>query len=127
MMIGELSRASGVIVETIRFYERSGLLPTAQRMENGRRVYDLNDVRRLRLVRQCRELGFATADIAAFLEMLKEPQASCAEAKQIALQQVDVIDRRIEFLKAMKKRLQKVATSCKGKSVASCDILEMLE
>lgn len=127
MMIGELASQSGVIVETIRFYERSGLLPPARRLDNGRRVYDQNDVRRLRLVRQCRELGFSTGDIAAFIAMLNEPEASCHDASLLALRQVETIDRKVTQLLALKQKLENVAKGCQGRTVARCDILEMLE
>ena len=78
--IGVLARESGVNLETIRFYERSGLLPEPVRSASGYRHYQAIDVRRLRFIRRGRELGFGLEEIKALVELADHPQSPCADA-----------------------------------------------
>ena len=81
--IGIAARQSGVGIETIRYYEREGVVPTVQRAANGRRVYDENDIARLRFVKRCRDLGFSIANTKSFLELTSDHGSTCDEVKAI--------------------------------------------
>ena len=92
MQIGDLSRHAGVNIETIRYYERIGVLPVPARQENGRRSYTEVDARRLGFVRHARELGFDLAAVRALLALQEQPQASCEDASRIAQAQLAEVD-----------------------------------
>ena len=85
LTIGVLARESGVNLETIRFYERSGLLPPPQRSAAGYRHYQAGDVRRLRFIRRGRELGFSLEEIRSLLDLAAHPESPCASADQLML------------------------------------------
>lgn len=126
MTIGELSRRTGVVIETIRYYERSGILPPAARTANGRRSYDSNDVRRLRMLRQARRLGFGMSEIREFMDLLDAPQKSCDRAASLARRQVAAIDLKIAQLATMRRILSAGATACPGTSADCCAVMATL-
>lgn len=107
MSIGAASRASGVGVETIRFYERSGVTPPAPRTAAGRRVYDAAAVERLRLIRGCRALGFSLRDAAALSDA-----APCAEVAALARARLAALRARIAELQALERRLNALVADC---------------
>ena len=124
--IGELSRRTGVVIETIRYYERTGLLPSPQRSESGRRLYDDKAVRRLNLVRQSRDLGLGVREISELLALSDEPDASCMAAVEIARRQVAAIDVKIKRLRIMRRELATVVEECSGTIVDDCRIIAAL-
>lgn len=126
MTIGELSRRTGVVIETIRYYERIGLLPAPQRGENGRRQYDDKAVRRLTLVRQSRDLGFGMTEIGELLTLSDDPDASCQAAVEIARRQVSAIDGKIKQLKAIRRELVNVVEACNSTHIDDCRIIAAL-
>jgi DNA-binding transcriptional MerR regulator len=126
IIIGELSRRTGVVIETIRYYERTGLLPSPQRSESGRRLYDDKAVRRLTLVRQSRDLGLGVREISELLALSDEPNASCMAAVEIARRQVAAIDVKIKRLRNMRRGLATVVEECSGTSVDDCRIIAAL-
>jgi len=126
MTIGELSRRTGVVIETIRYYERTGLLPSPQRSENGRRLYDDKALRRLTLVRQGRDLGLGMKEISELLTLSDEPDASCKAAVEIARRQVAVIDVKIKQMKAMRRKLVTIAEACQSRNVDDCRVIAAL-
>lgn len=124
--IGELSRRTGVVIETIRYYERTGMLPAPKRAANGRRYYDATAVQRLLVLRQGRGLGFGKNEVRDLMCLLDEPQQSCDVAVELSRRQVAAIDQKIAQLKAMRRTLTKVAKSCPGLSVDRCSVLNAL-
>lgn len=124
--IGELSRCTGVHIETIRYYERSGVLPQAQRSESGRRLYDDADVRRLAFIRHARQLGFELPTIRTLLALQEQPDASCGTVDAIARQQLAVVEDRIAQLTALRGELTRMISSCAGGNVGTCRIIEAL-
>lgn len=122
--IGEASRKSGVAVETIRYYEREGIVPRPGRSASGRRLYARSEIDRLRFVRRCRDLGFPIAEVRALLA-LAEGRGSCAEAGRIARAQGDAIRRRIEELRRLDAALADLASACDS-GVADCAMLRQL-
>jgi MerR family mercuric resistance operon transcriptional regulator len=81
--IGEASRQSGVGIETIRYYEREGIVPKAERTASGRRVYCRDAIARLRFIRRCRDHGFSIADSRTLMALRKDNDTACAEAMEV--------------------------------------------
>lgn len=126
MQIGDLSRASGVNVETIRYYERIGVLPEPGRQLNGRRTYAEGDARRLGFIRHARNLGFDLADVRALLALQEQPEASCEDATRIAQAQLEEVGSRIERLLKLKAELLRMVSDCRTGVVAECRVIEAL-
>jgi MerR family mercuric resistance operon transcriptional regulator len=123
--IGEVSRRSGVHIETIRYYERIGLVPQPPRTANGRRSYDARAIASLCFIRRARELGFALADIRALLS-LADNQAGCRDAHALALRHRDAIRAKIAELKRLERQLSGAAARCERTPAATCPIIETL-
>ena len=126
LTIGVLARDSGVNLETIRFYERSGLLPAPQRSPSGYRHYQEQDVRRLRFIRRGRELGFSLEEIRSLLDLAAHPESPCESAEQIVREHLDAIETRIRDLQNMRAELSKLA-GCHSGHAEHCRLLEALD
>ena len=124
--IGAAARGSGVNIETIRFYERSGLLKAPPRTAGGHRVYDAHGVKRLNFVRRARELGFTLGQVRGLLALADGREDSCAEVEKLARGQLDATSGRIADLKRMEKVLAEMVKRCSGGTVPDCPILEAL-
>lgn len=122
--IGAAAKAAGVTVDTVRYYERSGLLPLATRTASGYRTYSRVDVDRLRFVRQAKALGFTLDDIAELLR-LQDGGGDRAEVRATARARVDDLDRKICELTLIRDALTALERRCQGRgSVAGCPIIE---
>ena len=126
LTIGVLARDSGVNLETIRFYERSGLLPAPQRSPSGYRHYQEQDVRRLRFIRRGRELGFSLEEIRSLLDLAAHPESPCASADRMVREHLDAIATRIRDLQNMQAELSKLA-GCHSGHAEHCRLLEALD
>ncbi len=124
--IGEISRRSGVKVETIRYYERIGLLAPPPRTVGGHRVYGSAAAKRLNFVRRARELGFTLGQVRGLLALADGREGSCAEVEKLGRAQLDATSGRIADLKRMEKVLADMVTRCSGGAVPDCPILEAL-
>ncbi len=124
--IGEASRRSGVKVETIRFYERSGLIDPPPRTAGGHRVYGADAVKRLNFVRRARALGFTLDQVRGLLALADERETSCAEVERLARAQLDQVRGRIDDLRRMDGELDEMVARCAGGTVPECPILETL-
>lgn len=125
--IGSLSQATGVNIETIRYYERVGLLAPPARSAAGRRQYAANDERKLIFIRHARELGFGMLTIRKMLELLRHPEAPCAGMTHIVKEQLAAVDERIARLNALRKELGAMVGGCStGNRVAECQIIESI-
>ena len=125
---GALARQGGVNIETVRYYERRGLLPEPPRSQSGYRLFSKNDVRRVRFIRRAQELGFSLKEIEELLALRVEPQSTRADVRQRAEAKIDGIEEKIRQLRAMKKSLQRLTASCSGRGpVCGCPILEGFE
>lgn len=122
---GELSRLANVNIETIRYYERIGMLPAPPRTGGGRRVYGLAEVQALTFIRRSRELGFTLEKIRNLLG-LAEGGHTCGEVKAAALSHLSSIRGKIADLRRMERTLAKTAALCEGGDAARCPVLEAL-
>ncbi len=128
LTIGQLAKRADVGVETVRFYERRGLLAEPDRRPSGYRQYDEGVVDRLRFIKRAKELGFTLNEIKELLSLRLDPTTTCADVKSRAEEKIDDIHERIRTLQRMKKAIVKVTKACSGRGgVDECPILEALE
>lgn len=127
MKIGDLSRATGVDVGTIRYYERAGLLAAPARQPNGYRAYGEAHLEGLSFVRHCRALDIPLSDIKKLLDFTVAPQEDCADINQLVDAQIDRVRARLKSLKALEKQLTLLRGRCsQPHSVQECGILSEL-
>ena len=125
--IGELSRRTGVNIETIRYYEKIKMLPPPGRTAGGHRVYGPQEARVLAFIRRGRELGFALDEIRALLDLGGPGKASCAEVRAIAQRHLDDIRAKINDLTKLERLLGRTVARCSGKKVPDCPVLDVLD
>jgi MerR family transcriptional regulator, mercuric resistance operon regulatory protein len=125
--IGELSKQSGVNIETIRYYERIKMLAPPPRTASGRRVYDSTNLRILVFVRRARELGFSLDEIRALLRLGGPEKASCREVREIAAHHLEDIRAKLGDLKKLERLLAKTVARCSGKTAPDCPVLDILD
>lgn len=123
--IGELSRRSGVNIETIRYYERIGLLTPPPRTEGGHRLYPDDHRKRLTFIRRSRELGFTLDEIRNLLGLV-DGGCTCGEVKDVALMHIKDIRRKIADLRRMERTLAETAARCEGGTTPDCPIIDAL-
>ena len=125
MSIGAFSRRTGCAIETIRFYERSGILPPARR--SGRyRCYDSSDVARLNFVRRARELGFTLDEVRALLRLAALPADACGIVRNLAQQHLGVVRARLADLRRMERALADAVGDCEAGDSAVCPLIATL-
>ncbi len=124
----EVAKRSGVNLQTIRYYEKRGLLPKPPRSRSGYRTFNDDAVRRVRFIKRAQELGFFLEEIKDLLTLRIAPGSTCADVRQRAHVKIAEIDGKIQNLRRMKKALKRLAASCSGKGpVGECPILESLD
>jgi MerR family mercuric resistance operon transcriptional regulator len=122
--IGELASLTGVRIETIRYFERIGLLSHPQRTAGGHRLFSAADRDRLNFVRRAREMGFSQAHVRALLSLSADAGAPCGEIKTMAEKHLEVIRREIEGLQKVEIMLSAAVARCSGGKVAVCPVIE---
>ena len=128
MKIGEVADRGGVNLQTIRYYEREGLLPQPPRLPSGYRVFSEPAVRRVRFIKRAQELGFTLAEIRELLSLRIDHERDRSEVRAIAEAKVADIEQKIRTLSAMKDALVRLTDHCHGHGPASeCPILEALD
>ncbi|HLF39694.1 MAG TPA: heavy metal-responsive transcriptional regulator [Burkholderiales bacterium] len=128
LTIGKVARSAGLAIDTVRFYEREGLLDKPARTASGYRHYTIDAVARLRFIRQAKDLGFSLSEIKELLALRVAPGKSCADVKARAEAKIADVEQRIAQLNRMKRALTKLATACSGRGPTStCPILEAME
>ena len=126
--IGQLAKQAAVPLQTIRYYERRGLLPPPPRSPSGYRLYGPEALRRLRFIRQAQRLGFSLREIQDLLELRLEGEASCAAVRAVARRKLEAVRERIRQLQALEQVLERLSRICPGEGpLSDCPILEMLE
>ncbi|MCZ6807978.1 MAG: MerR family DNA-binding protein [Deltaproteobacteria bacterium] len=128
LTIGQVAKQAGVGVETIRFYERRGLIAEPKRRASGYRQYALDAVRRIRFIRRAKELGFTLEEISDLLSLRVDPNSTSSDVRKRARDKITDIEDKIARLERMRAALKRVASKCKGRGPTSeCPILEELE
>lgn len=127
MKIGDLSAQANTPVETIRFYEREGLLPEPARTAGNYRIYDAHHVERLAFIRHCRSLDMALDEIRMLLTLKEAPNESCEAVNHVLDEHIEHVAQRIRELKALQKQLVSLRGQCaQARDVAHCGILSGL-
>jgi len=128
LTIGELAKRGGVNLETIRYYERAGLLPRPPRTQAGYRIFPDDAARRLRFIKRAQQLGFSLREIRELLALRIEPGKTRADVRERAKAKIEDIDQKLRTLRQMKSALVKLTAACHGNgSLSDCPILEGLE
>jgi MerR family mercuric resistance operon transcriptional regulator len=123
-----VARSAGLAIDTVRYYEHEGLLEKPSRTPAGYRQYPADAVRRLRFIRQAKELGFSLKEIKELLSLRVSPGCSCGDVKARAEAKIADVKQRIAQLDRMKRALTKLAAACSGRGpVSECPILDALD
>lgn len=125
--IGELSRRTGVNVETIRYYEKVKLIAMPPRTAGGRRLYGAEETRILAFIRRARELGFTPDQVRALLDLGGPERASCAEVRAIAARHLGDIRAKIADLRKLERLLAKTIARCSGRKGPDCPVIDILD
>lgn len=125
LSIGRLGERTGVNIETIRYYEKIGLLPEPERTAAGYRQYGDSHLRRLHFIRRGRDLGFSIEAIRALLRLSEHPENPCQDADRMASEHLAEVERKIEELGRLRDALREM-TNCCASSVAECRIIDAL-
>jgi len=126
LRIGDLARATDTRVETIRWYEKQGLIPPPDRTSGNYRAYGKAALARLSFIRRARDLGFPLDQVRALLGLASDDAGDCAEVDVLAQQHLNDIDRKIVDLTALRAELSGLLKSCKGGTIGKCRIIETL-
>ena len=124
---GQLARRAGVTQETLRYYERRGLLPRPTRAPNGYRRYAASAIKVIRFIKRAQELGFTLREIRGFLEVAGNPRAKCTDVCSTIELKLGELEARIGELESSKRRLRQLLRSCPGDvPVRECPIVDSL-
>jgi MerR family mercuric resistance operon transcriptional regulator len=124
--IGGLSKLTGVNIETIRYYERSGVLPKPQRDMGGRRIYKDADIRRLNFIHKCRRLGFSLKEISSLLSLVDSGEFTCKQVHELTVHHAEQVSEKIDDLKKMETVLVDMAQKCNQGNIPDCPIIDRL-
>jgi Hg(II)-responsive transcriptional regulator len=128
LTIGELARTAHMNLETIRYYERKGLIPEPPRTAGGHRAYAPSAAKRLQFIRRAQELGFTLAEIKELLGLRRDPQQLCTDAVTRVDAKLSEVETKIMHLQVIKRSLTRLKNSCDGQChVGDCPILESLD
>lgn len=128
LTIGTVARVAGVNVETIRFYERRGLVAQPLKPREGYREYSPETVSRIRFIRRAQEIGFSLREIEELLSLRADPRTDCREVREKACAKLEIVDQKIGELEKVRAALNEVISACPGRgALRACSILEALE
>jgi len=128
LKIGEVARQAGVNLDTIRYYERQGLLPAPPRAASNYRAFPPDTVRRVRFIKHAQELGFTLSEIKDLLSLRAHPQGRCADVYRRAEAKIADIDLKMRALAAVQQALAGLMAQCLGKqAVTDCPILDAID
>ncbi len=123
--IGQTSQQSGVNIETIRYYEREGVVPKPGRSAAGQRLYSSEEIAKLRFVKRCRDLGFPISIIQIFLSLAAQGDRSCSEVKSMAENHLADVSAKIENLIQLREALLDLSKNC-DEGTSACPMLDAL-
>lgn len=127
MSIGDLSKATGVKVVTIRYYEQVGLMPVPPRTEGNYRAYNVGDTRRLQFIRRLRDLGFTIEEVRDLLQLSSEKNQPCDEVDRITREHLATVEMKLRDLEKLASELLRLSRRCRGGGrIADCRIIEAL-
>ena len=126
LSIGELGRRAGTKVETIRYYERIGLLPAPARTEGNYRVYGEAALNRLSFIRRARDLGFSIEQVRDLLALSDRRDQSCATVDELTRAHLAEVERKIADLEALRRELSALLSQCRQGTISTCLIIEAL-
>lgn len=126
MQIKELAQATGVDVETIRYYEKQGLLPAPARRDNGYRDYEAAHLERLSFIRHCRALDMPLTDVRRLLGLLDAPSEQLTDVDRLVDEQLARVRARLKSMRALEKQLLQLRARCSGRHEGHCGILDEL-
>ena len=126
MKIGDLAKLTDTRVETIRFYEKEGLIPAPHRTGGNYRIYEQTHLNRLSFIRRSRDLGFTLDQVRALLDLSDDKSRSCCAVDEIAREQLQSVEQKIEDLRALKRELSSLLDQCSQGTIADCRIIDAL-
>ena len=124
--IGELSRLTQVSSETIRYYEKIGIMPNPPRNSSGYRIYATPHLERLSFVRRSRELGFSQPEVRKLLTLVDEHKYTCAEVREMTARHLSTVRNKIKDLRKLEKALANMVSECDGGDIPECPIVDIL-
>lgn len=126
MRIGELATATGTKAETIRYYEREGILPAADRTDSNYRDYSDDHLTALTFVRRARQLGFSMAQVRELLALSDSADKPCKEVDELVREQLEEVEQKIVDLSSLRNELRLLLRSCEANRIGECRIVESL-
>jgi MerR family mercuric resistance operon transcriptional regulator len=127
MTISQLARKSSVNLETIRYYERRGLIPKPPRNVSGYRQYSQEDIARTKFIKRAQMLGFSLREILEILSLRMEPGKTCGDMKARVEAKIEDVEQKIADLRQMQEALLNLVSKCAGKGpIGDCPIIEIL-
>ena len=125
-LIGEASKQSGVHIETIRYYEKIGLMPKPPRSAGGQRVYDAIQIKRLFFIKRCRELGFSLAEIEDLFTLIDSGEQTCSEVHALTVNHLKGVRQKIEDMKKLEMVLKSMSDQCTLGNTPNCPMIDVL-
>jgi len=126
LTIGQLGQATDTKVETIRYYEKIGLLPAPRRTAANYRSYTPEHLQRLGFIRRARELGFAIEEVRELLKLAAHGERPCEEVDQLVAHHLEATERKIAALTRLRRELRQTRNSCEGGRIAECRVIQAL-
>lgn len=127
MLTNEVAKQTGVNIETLRFYERKGLLKPPKRLPSGYRKYDDEAVRTVRFIKRAQALGFTLSEISELLRLSAHKQTGCADTQTLGKQKINEIDAKIQDLMTMRGALEQLLGACHEHHTQTCPFLDAVE
>lgn len=128
MKIGEFSKKSGCTIQTIRYYEKEGLIKSPGRSIGNYRLYNKADLKEIEFVKHCRSLDIPLKDIKTLLDLKNKPDESCSSVNELISNQLKLVNKRMSDLKSLRKELQQMKESCiTDNTVDECGIMKSLD
>jgi MerR family mercuric resistance operon transcriptional regulator len=128
LTIGQVARRSAVNIETLRYYERRGLIPEPPRQASGYRQYDPQVVQRIQFIKRAQELGFTLKEISELLALRVDPDTTCEDVRRRAEAKIADIEEKVRSLQRIKKALAELTAACSGRGpTGECPILEAMD
>lgn len=128
LTIGRLATEAGINLETVRYYEREGLMPKPPRTPSGYRLFPPDAAQRLRFIKRAQEIGFSLKEIRELLALRVSPRTSSAEIRKRAKAKIKDVEGKIKSLESMRQSLRKLTNACDGCGpISECPIIESLE